>query len=132
MDDQASEPALDPAPDPNLVLAQQNQNESEALVECPKCHHQRRTFVIIDGECDSCRTRGQAAQIVNQLGWPEVRQRRNMLIADSDHTQLADRAEDIQKAHADWRQQLRDVTDQDDPLKAWYKLDELQANRPTQ
>lgn len=119
--------------DPNLVAAQDGQNDSEQLVECPKCGHLRRKFVIVDGGCDSCRTRGQAAQIVNTLGWPEVRHRRNMLILETDHTQLSDRSDEVKAAWTEWRQNLRDITaEESDPLKAWYKLDELTANRPSE
>ena len=114
----------------NLTAAAEASNESEEFVDCPTCGHKRRAFVIVDDKCDSCRTREQASNIKDRLGWPEVRHRRNIMIGESDHTQLSDRTEEVRQAFFDWRQQLRDVTDEEDALKAWYKLDELTASRP--
>lgn len=122
--------AEEETPNPNLVAAIESRNKGEELVECPKCGNFRRAFTIVDEQCDSCRAEGQRANIVQTLGWPEVRQRRNLLLRECDATQLPDRLELIRTRFTIWRARLRDVTQEPDPLAAWHKLDELEANRP--
>lgn len=110
------------------AAAASDQNGPDAgYIECPTCHNQRRAFTVVDGKCDSCRTKGQSAAIVSQLGWPEVRQRRDVLISRLDWTQLGDVGDDVKSVHAPLRQQLRDITSKGTPLEAWYALDEIEA-----
>lgn len=110
---------------------EQNGPEAE-LIECPACHNLRRKFLIVNGSCDSCRTRSQAAAIGFQMGWPEVRQRRNLLLIDTDRTQIADRKESIKNRFAPWRELLRDITKKSTPIDAWTELDRLEAERPSE
>lgn len=106
--------------------ANQNGPDSE-IVECPTCHNPRRKFLIVDGKCDSCRTKDQPAAIVATLGWPEVRARRDRLIAASDWSQLPDVSDEVAGKFSPLRKRLRDVTKFDDPFKAWYELDAIEA-----
>lgn len=126
---EAIEP-IEPAPkDPNREAAIASLSEGEELAECPNCLIQRRAFLIIEGKCDYCRTKDERAVFpAVSLGWPEVRQRRNILLADTDMTQIEDYPSEKKSAIRELRQQLRDVTQQPDPMAAWRKLDEIQRD----
>lgn len=60
-------------------------------------------------------------QAVLEEQWSEVRTQRNQLLQQSDWTQLADTPAD-KAAWADYRQQLRDITQQDDPFNVAWPL----------
>lgn len=118
--------------DPNRAAARESWSEGEELAECPTCLSQKRAFLIIDGKCDSCRARDQQAVFpATTLGWPEVRQRRTRLLLETDFTHVMDFPEERRIFYTGWRQQLRDVTQQSDPMAAWRELDLLEATRPT-
>lgn len=106
---------------------EQNSDPGMEIGECPKCGNPRRKFLIVDGECDSCRTKGERAQVVPVLGWPEVRQRRLNILHTTDWTQMADQEPEVQKQYAPIRARLRDVTKLDDVFAAWYELDAIEA-----
>lgn len=132
-EDPALEPAPEVTPSPveiNQQMALESLSEGEELVECPTCHNQRRAFLIdANGECDSDRAlREQAVFPAVELGWPEVRQRRNLLLTDTDSTQVEDYPAAKKTAMRTIRQSLRDVTQLPDPLAAYRKLDELQRD----
>ena len=55
--------------------------------------------------------------ILNEdMAWMEVRGKRNAILGESDWTQLPDVPLATKEAWADYRQMLRDVTNQNDPL----------------
>ena len=111
-----------------LEAANEQNGEDAKIVECPTCHNERRQFLIIDGKCDSCRTKGQQSIFpAVQLGWPEVRQRRDQILARTDWSQVEDAPAKDKAKFRDIRERLRDVTKESDPFQAWYKLDELEA-----
>lgn len=113
-------------------LEEPGQPEEEKFGPCPTCNNLRRMSTIIEDKCDSCRAIDKPAAIVATLGWPEVRQRRMVLLVNSDATQLPDRDPEMSKRFQDWRQKLRDVTQLPDPFTAWYALDELESGRPSE
>lgn len=127
-DTAANDPTTNPLVDQNQADATAQAGPDATLVECPTCHNQRRAFTIVDGKCDSCRSQGQPASIVQTLGWPEVRQRRGMLIQKLDWTQLSDVSDDVKTKYAGTRQSLRDITAKSTPLEAWYALDGIEAD----
>lgn len=129
----SDEPVVQPEPTPptsietNLALAADQQGEGSEIVECPTCGAPRRKFLIdAEGKCDSDRTKDeQARSPAVQLGWPEVRQRRNLFLFDTDSTQVEDYPAAKKAALRPLRQQLRDVTLEETPFAAWTKLDLL-------
>lgn len=50
------------------------------------------------------------------IAWKEVRKQRDRLIAETDWTQLPDVSPDAKQRYIDYRQALRDITEQPDPL----------------
>lgn len=54
--------------------------------------------------------------------WTVIRKTRNRLLADTDWTQFADVPLDTEtkQTFADYRQQLRDITEQPDPFDIWF------------
>jgi hypothetical protein len=119
----------DPAEMNRAIAADADQNGPDAeIVECPTCHNPRRKFLIVNGQCDSCRTQNQPAAIVPTLGWPEVRARRDRVLGSTDWSQLADINPDVQTSYADVRRRLRDVTKEAEPFGAWYALDTIEAD----
>jgi hypothetical protein len=117
-----------PPEDPNAVAARESLSEGEEIVECPRCHNPRRAFLIIDGQCDSCRKENERAVFpAVTLDWPEVRQRRGMLLAQTDWSQAEDVPEKHKEKFRDLRARLRDVTQKPDPFEAWRELDILNA-----
>lgn len=134
----AEEAPTEPTPDPmpehvrlGMEAADEQNPEDSQIVECPKCGNPRRKFLIVDGQCDSDRAEGlRASQATPELGWPEVRTRRDRLIAQFDWTQLGDIPEETRQRYEGYRQELRDVTGKPDAFTAWYELDRLEANTP--
>ena len=63
-------------------------------------------------------------QIDNRLSWQweDIRHMRNKLLAISDYTQLPDcqLSDEEKQAFAEYRQQLRDITEQPDPFDIWF------------
>lgn len=51
-----------------------------------------------------------------KIAWKEVRNKRDKLIAETDWTQLPDVSQDTKQRYTEYRQALRDITEQADPL----------------
>ena len=99
------------------------------LADCPVCGCERVEFLISDGKCDLCRAcEAQQAEPPFERGWPEVRQRRDMLIQQTDWTVLPDVPEATRDLHLPIRQALRDVTQEATPQDAWNALDQIEAD----
>ena len=102
------------------------ESTGDAIVQCPTCGADRREFLIVDGKCDSCRSRDAQAQTpMIEIGWPEVRQRRNLLLSSYDFTQVDDYDAGRKAAMQPIRAAMRDITLQPDPITAWRELDRL-------
>lgn len=97
------------------------------FIECPNCHQYRRKFLIVNGKCDSCRTRD--AIPVNEGGRKiaEIRQRRLVLMQRTDWSQLSDIPLATQTQYRVWRQQLRDITTLPTLAAAWAELNRIEA-----
>lgn len=55
-------------------------------------------------------------EATDYFGWSEVREKRNRLLMACDYTQLPDSLNQNQTAWVEYRQALRDITNQPDPL----------------
>ena len=83
-----------------------------------KCGKERPIFVFDKKKkCDHCRgNEAQKKSKRHRAGWDEIRMRRNVLIAETDWTQLADVPDEISDSYVEYRQALRDITKScDDP-----------------
>ena len=52
---------IPPAADPveiGRMEAEANFSANEEIIDCPTCHNPRRRFLIVNDQCDSCRTKG--------------------------------------------------------------------------
>lgn len=130
-----AEPPAEPVPSSesmNRQAATASLSKGEEMAECPACKCQRRAFLIIDGKCDSCRTKDEQAIFpAVTLGWPEVRQRRQILLRRTDEAGLEDYPADRKEIFLPLRVRLRNVTQLPDPMEAWRELDILEATIQT-
>jgi hypothetical protein len=68
---------------------------------------------------------GESLRLAIQDKWVEIRTLRDRLLAQTDYTQLQDYiiSSEKKQAWADYRQQLRDVTTQEDPFQLIWPTD---------